>query len=414
MADDELRALERDARASGAGDAVLRWAAALDRVGRPLDAVDALCLGRAHAGVRAALAARADLPRAPRGGTERFRVTLAGSDTPRLVHAGPLGLVLGSKARTSILDPDTAEVRHALPGAAWHGVAGDVVLTIRGKRPVIDARDLWTGEALWDAPLEGRTTSASLDAGWLVLSESDGLIGWRLADPRRPPELAWRADLEDTTDHVVAGDRLLVDQAGGTALLLLDAATGATLRELRRAGSYLAWAGAGHGVALHWDPAPPAGAPGADGDDGEWLLSAVASRDGADLWARVQSRAAVQPTRGAVVVSRPFEGHELVERLEPATGARRPPPAAVVTGATHLDREGVREPHDVDEVVPVHGADLLVGHGRGEVHCWPHDAGEVAWRWTRRPSRHVKPGDVRAAPGRVYVLAAGRVLVCLE
>lgn len=390
MSDEALRTLERTARRSCAPDDVLRWAAELDRAGRPDDALAALCLARDAAAVRAAIVSRPPSPGPPllEGPRERFRVKLAGSDQARLVGAGPLGVVVGSRARTRVLDPDTGETRLTLPGAGWHGLAGDVLLRVLGTPARLEAHDLWTGELLHTTRLAGTVGYTWVGPGLLVSGRMGALQAYAF-DGRRPPAPTWRVDLPDHPGPVWLADaRLAASIAFGSRLgLIVDVATGRVVREVPnpdgltfegRAG----WLAAAHGVALGVTAL-------------QQTLRAFALADGRELWARERlAGGAVAVAPDLVLVA--CDGEVL--RLAAATGA----PA----GASARDLQGA-----VDAILPARGLDYLLQSGHGAVVAWRRD-GAVAWRWRPQPSLHLMGSA--ATLGRLYLVCGRQTVVCLD
>lgn len=393
MSDASLRALERTARSSRSPDDVLRWAAELDRVGRADEALEALCLSRDDAGTRAALVARPASPGPPmlQEPVERFRVKLAGSDQAKLIGAGPLGVVIGSKARTRVLDPDSGETRVTLAGAAWQGVLRDLVLRVRGQPALLEAHDVWTGELLHTTRLEGKTGCTWVGRNLLISGRMGSLHAYAFASTRRPPERVWEVKLPDHPGPVcLTEDRALVTIAfGGRFGLVVDSATGRVLREVPsrdRFVEHARWLAAAHGIGLALDGREP-------------TLSAFGLQDGRELWssdAHALRTVAVGP--GLVLVAREDE----VARLDAATGAPVGDP---------LRTDALDEPAGVDALLPGRDVDYLVAAGRGDVLAWRRSRG-IAWRWAPRPSLHIM--GAAAVLGRLYLVCGRATIVCLD
>lgn len=425
MSDDALRALEREARSAGDGVAVLRLAAALDRAGRPAEAFAALAAGRADPAVRAALGARPLEPGPPITVRPaiRWRRKQAGTDRVTYFAAGPLGVVLGSKAKLRVLDPDDGATRFELKGSPFQALVGDALLTVRGKRARLEAFDVWTGERLYDAPLEGLCTRTVVTSRWLLQETKGGLACYDLAEPRRPPVFAWHRERSERPGEGLPeplwlprarGDHALAQGASG-ALSILDLRTGVAT-PVDHDGRWLAL---GDGVAL------------AAGHVEEYVvppstLVAFGLDDGARRWTgpeRAWTHAHV--TRGGVVAASDPDGSwgpRDIERLDVATGEER----------------GRCQPEfGTDLGLPGDGVDYLVSTSRMWVTAWPHGApdgrppgppsgvrarvpalrrppgpGRLGWSWIQYPTMDVQ-GAV-ACLGRIYLMIGRATPLCLE
>lgn len=216
MSDEDLRALERAVEAGGGPADRLRLAAALERLGRGWEALEALLPGRDDALVRERLG---EFPCATRERQEwlgappprvgvRVLWTRSGDRDQRLLAASPLGVVLGSgqERRLLVLDPDSGSVRWSCPweqaGPAsspagrlrpgdWPEVVGHVLLCC--EPPALIGRDLWSGQVLW-------RTSLPAPRPWGLAAGEGRLLGWsqeavwarRFARPGEPPgALLW-------------------------------------------------------------------------------------------------------------------------------------------------------------------------------------------------------------------------------
>lgn len=179
MRDDELRVLERDARASKNPEALVRYADALERIGRAADAIEALWTGIESPVVRERLTGLGG-PRTALSGSEPkllWKIALGGATrTSTRFHAVlPCAIICSAEdaLRTVedeygdssvecepsgiILDPLSGTQRaildQSLPVGAWR----DVVVCSHEPRPATESVtigcDLWTGSRLWRASL---------------------------------------------------------------------------------------------------------------------------------------------------------------------------------------------------------------------------------------------------------------------
>ncbi len=425
MSDDALRTLEREARSTGDGVAILRLAAALDRAGRGAEAFAALVAGRHDPAVRAALGARPldPGPAISARPVVRWRRKQTGTDRVTYFAAGPLGVVLGSKAKLRVLDPDDGATRFELKGSPFQALAGDALLTVRGKKARLEAFDVWTGERLYDAPLEGLCTRTVVTSRWLLQETKTGLACYDLAEPRRPPAFAWHRERSERPGDVYSeplgfaraqGDHALARTASG-ALSILDLRTGVAT-PVDHDGRWLAL---GDGVAL------------AAGHVEEYLvppsaLVAYDLADGARRWsAPERSWTHAHVTRGGVIAASDPNGSwgpRDVERLDVATGAER----------------GRCQPEfGTDLALAGDGVDYLVSTGRMWVTAWPHAAPDtrpsgpltgvrarvpalrrapgparLGWSWIQYPTMDVQ-GAV-ACLGRIYLMIGRATPLCLE
>lgn len=239
--DDELRTLEQALATRGDAETRLRLAHALGRAGREAERLATLVAGREDPAVRRELgclpawsiqggpgqARFVDVPlllSPPRlrwqlGGTYPEEDPQGWSNTPppAWAVASPLGIALMlSPPGVAVLDPETGERRWRLENEQVDGLvnldlalAGDVLLlhqTILNDHVTwaerLVARDLWTGEPLWER------------SG----TERGKLLGLELPDPRTPPLPGWGQPVPASSQGkglVAVGTRLLLWQGAG-------------------------------------------------------------------------------------------------------------------------------------------------------------------------------------------------------
>jgi hypothetical protein len=258
MSDEELRALERQARAGGSVDVVLRWADALERAGRVEEAVDARlgALAREPEGpARDALCRRPswsmpgrtsaiDLLPIRRAPVERWRCEPPGVGyyAPGVMGGSP-GVVVHVRqaippfgSNMTLRDPWTGAVRWTYAGlvhmdGSW---ARHDALVVRERERVV-VRDLRTGNERCQTPAPPGVGVLGVAPGLHVTFTREGstnqrLTAFRWGDLRRAPEPepCWRylASRDLIATHLVpAGPHLLV--AGhGPEVVALDRATG--------------------------------------------------------------------------------------------------------------------------------------------------------------------------------------------
>lgn len=373
MADDELRRLEREA----AHDPVarLKLAHALERAGRPVDALAALVAGADDLECRRAAArfprGQLPIPSAPR---IRWETELPGSDRFTKLLATPLGIVASSRQRTLVLDADTGAVRVELPPG--HPLLLDEVVLHLLDDLALTGHDLWTGAPLFHAPSGLPFTPAErlfafARAG--VVAWAGGQVhGWRLSDLRRGPDARWRAPTEGASRVALVTDELVV-VTDDRSLRALDARDGG--ERFRLTGPPFQVHTSGHDLLVVRQ------VPGA----------ALLDSTGAVRWARRDvSGCSVWSAAGAVGLEHPPGGPPRLVLLDPETGATRAPLHPL---APQLVQPG-----------------LLVGQTDGEVWAADH-AGRPVWRWRPARGRAVR---VQALPGRLLVEVPERRLVCLE
>lgn len=187
MSDERLRDLERRA-AAGEAEAALALAAALERLGRPDDALDALLPARADARVRREVGRwterwrLGDVKPVRRSPRVRWSVALPG-ERPWFVDVHPLAVVVASSAdrHTYLLDPDTGAVRARIDGFA-KSLAGD--LCLRCERGQVTGWDAGTGALALDAPLIGEHHAYAVAGDLLARCARGWLRVERLPEPR--------------------------------------------------------------------------------------------------------------------------------------------------------------------------------------------------------------------------------------
>lgn len=192
MSDQDLRALERAVEGGGGAALRLQLAAALERSGRRWEALEALLPARddlpARREIGRALSWCGPLDRGcwlaapPPGRAPEVTWVQEGPTEPGEVLAtSPLGIAIGRReaGRVDVLDPDGGRARwswfwsQARPGpflaGHWPVQAGHALVGAEADRLV--ARDLWTGETLWEAPL-------AAPAPALVAARDGHLVEW--------------------------------------------------------------------------------------------------------------------------------------------------------------------------------------------------------------------------------------------
>lgn len=395
MADEGLRALERRA-AGGDPRAAFELARGLLRAGdaeRALEWAWKACedVGLRREVARLGLRGR-PVRRAPR---VAWQTRLEGRGLERL-EASPLGVLVNG---TIVVDSATGALRGQLPSAA-SGWQDEVLFSARqGKRNLsVAAFDPWTLERLFDATLEGQL--AGHGSGRYALRRGDELVV--LGDEaRRPPEERWRWAAPGGNasalfhEEVVAlfhrratpDTRLRVElfQASGRSLAILDG-----IRP----------------VALDAE-----GLVGLEQVEGPGRASSPAAFDlaGAPRWRLGSEGQGLRPIEGRLLgeLHGPRTGRDLVfarvvpegfevHRLDRTTGA--------TLGVIRLSRL----PAPIDDVL-FETATPDMSH----VSAMGWD-GAPLWSWSATKTR-VRRAELPLAflPDRVFVLLAGRELVCL-
>lgn len=259
MSDDELKALERAVTAGGGPEARLRYARALERVGRRDDALDALIPGRESVDVRREIvrfpAARADLSeaassvavadlapleRAPHvAWTRRFEEDLDGSlydeehDALRRFVTHPLVVGFHSEgASFRVIDATTGEDRWQSDPAENPDDASELLIAFTATDALIfdgtelRVRELWTGEDRCRFEPEVRLNGIA-GAGDLLATWSGGELTLSRLGEAGPAPL-WTATIRggSVASVVFQEGQLLVRT--GDRLLALDLEEGAT------------------------------------------------------------------------------------------------------------------------------------------------------------------------------------------
>jgi outer membrane protein assembly factor BamB len=318
VSDEDLRELERRARAGGPAEK-LALAAALDRLGREDDALEVLIAGREAPDVRREIARRLGdiqmllhLQSCPSGlrpivssprarWAVRPRVSAA---TPRIVTsflASPLGVVRASSESVAVLDPDTGTLRHRLPGATGIAIVGETLLT--HDLDTIRAHDLWTGRALWGVSVPRGMKIQSLGVvGERIVCRSARVLAAYDLNGGRAPSLAWTADVFDDPEPPSEPTREIVEMLGlrsfflGTVSLsprLIVVSTSHTLVAIDPDDGHERWRGQGSSPLID----------AANGDvgflRGDELV--LASAEGAERWRTVGRLAPIGFTERALV-----------------------------------------------------------------------------------------------------------------
>lgn len=222
MSDDHMLALARASQNGGPAEA-LSYATALERAGRPSDALDALLPFRDSREVRRTIGRLAvhgaPLVRAPR---VRWARTVDGREMVFTLSASPLGIAVASKKRLLVLDPDSGEKRHERPRDGVDLVSRDQLVEL-STRQRIELRDLWTGLLEGDGSVQGSTKLVAIDGTTLVTGRRDVLRGYALGGSAVEP--IWRHPLEvELTRLSVGGGMVWIPQ--GMDLVGIDIATG--------------------------------------------------------------------------------------------------------------------------------------------------------------------------------------------
>jgi hypothetical protein len=239
--DEDLRTLEREALASGAsGEARIRYADALERMGRAADAIEVLWPAIESAEVRERLAG---WPAAIHdwfvGGSCVSEPSVCPSVAPRCVFAArteihhawghtpfvnAVGIVEIVGEDALIFDPTSGRARGRIEGLMPLGVTRDVVICwMRHPEPALVGCDIWDGRRLWrlGVDLDPRYVRFSLMPGGVALWESTSRIDapakafiQNLPDPRSgslpnqipiagAPVHGWIQDVHGTKAFVV-------------------------------------------------------------------------------------------------------------------------------------------------------------------------------------------------------------------
>lgn len=395
-----MRELERRAEVDPA--ACVELARALERVDRRPDALEALWRGCDDLAVRRAASAverdRAP-PRTPRLLWQR---KLDKRDPLIFLQASPLALTVRAAQRTAVLDPRTGEQRADLPpGGVTHIHEMLVVCQPTGQALGLDA---WTGERLWSETLAGVGAGVAGD-GFLFRIWDGQAIGHRWDDPRRAPREAWRWRMEPEryASSRTVGDAVVLDAFRGDGpeilqrVVVLDGRTG----EVRLSGDgRVAYAGEGLVVIQRSRPT----------GDGfvEATLDVHDAATGEVRWSLPPDRKAcdVHGVNASTLTLKRWKPDGLLLHLhDRASGAR--------TGELELEHLGTVWPSvRADDLQLVAGRGFEARRGADYVAAYT-TAGERLWGW--RPKavpRNDRFAQVRALPGRLYVLA-GREVACL-
>jgi hypothetical protein len=199
--DEDLRTLEREALASGASaEARIRYADALERMGRAADAIEVLWPAIESPAVRERLAgSRSCASAAPKAPRLAFR--------RRSERTWYLGLTCwGAVARGNEdlvrLDPESGRIAARFE-AETIGVARDVVVCrILTPEHVLIGCDLWNGRRLWRSPVD--PAFDPMLTSFALLPSS--IVGWQSARHFGVPVRAYIHDLRDPRKGP-AGDR---------------------------------------------------------------------------------------------------------------------------------------------------------------------------------------------------------------
>lgn len=377
VSDDEVRKLERDSETDP--QACVRLARALERAGRPRDALSALVRGASDPVVRREAARyprdAAPILRAPR---VRWETKLDGRDQFGMIEASGLGVVVASQRRTLVLDADTGAHRLELPDGV-PGRVGEVVLVHRSNRDVL-GHDLWTGEELFTSRLRGPVEPLVVDE-LLVAAREGEVVGYRFDEPRRAPTVAWKTRLPGISPKIKAVTRDLVvfdELDDDLDLVALDARDG---QERFRLDGVDLWLADERGLVVR------------DRQEAAFLGIAPDGRRAWELDAPALAPFALDAHHVHALYDE-WEGPQLV-RIDRARG-RRSPGAALPSPQLGCLLVG----------------DLLyrrtLGGGLDAVGL----DGISLWSW--KPSRGPEPRELAAAPGRLYALLGTRSIVCLE
>lgn len=221
MSDAELRRLEREAQSKGP-EARVRLARAYERAGRALDAVTTLMRGVDDPTLRREVT-RLEGAVPIRSGARVRWTTEVELDVHTLL-ASRLGIVVGSRDQTVVLDPDTGATKLQVRGGEVY--LADEVLLVRTGGGLL-GHDLWTGEELFTKNVLGVRDLLRHGGTTLVAGRSRELVVYRFDDVRRAPRLAWRAGspYERTVAEAVTRDVVVLPDAEG--LVVRSAADGA-------------------------------------------------------------------------------------------------------------------------------------------------------------------------------------------
>jgi hypothetical protein len=377
MTDRTLRELEQ--RAATDPRANLELATALERVGRPGAALEALWRGCDDLEVRRA-AARFDVDRGPvRAATVAWTRKVGGRDRLECLDAGPLALTMRSPQRTLLLDPRTGETRRELPPATslWNALGAVVV---QGRDGAYTAIDAWTGEQLWSTRLHAGEAHASGET-FVDVRRADGeLIAFRSDGLRSTPTIAWRRRSKDLSSVAVRQAYVLVSERD--ALIVLDPRTG---EERLRLGGVERFEAQRGGILVTMS----------DDDDVPWeAFDPLGRRLGT-----LPDGETVGPIASPVVVSRLAPGRKRLQRWDVATGRFVGP---------RVDVKAYSVVEVIDDVA------LLDPAPSEYVAAVSLDDGRELWRWSSvKPPTPERSLQLATLPGRVYVSPSPRELTCL-
>lgn len=389
MSDDDLRRLEREAAANDP-QACLRLARACERAGRPVDALAALVRGADNVAVRRE-AARfpcdvAPLRAAPR---VKWEAKLDGRDHVDGLAATPLAVVIGTRRRNVVLDPERGAVRHELPPGEVVPVEHALLVRLRPPeaellRPdqEVQLHDAWTGALLHRARLPGHRRPLLVRGDLLVTSDGSDAAAFRLPDLARPPEPVWRHPGPGgrLTIERLTAERVVATAPQDRSMVVLDPVDG---RQVFAAPSTSPVLMGGDDLLVR------TGTPG---------LTCLSATDGAPRWSRPDP--AEHPVGFAgdalVAVSTNGPAGELL-RIDRRSGATLPP------GPVALRPLG--DPWDAQARVV---GDVLYRSAEvaGLEACGLD--GRVLWTRPPRP----RPEATLVLPGR-WLIQGGRALVCL-
>ncbi len=218
MIDDDLKALERRVHQGGGGALErLRYAQALERVGRPEEAYVVLLRGVREAGVRREIGRRPAWGH-PWGdaGRTRFCDVAPVTEAPALawkvepdgdptaVLPSPLGVVVSSRRiRPRVLDPATGAERWRVPGLPPTDelpppvIAGDVLIDVNEQS--VAGFDLFTGAELHRTQI-GPIRRAHHVADRLYVETLLEVRAFEMPDPREAPRPRWSFGLPGRRD----------------------------------------------------------------------------------------------------------------------------------------------------------------------------------------------------------------------
>lgn len=417
--DQDLRALQRLA----VGDPVerLRLAAALERAGRQDDVFDALVPGLSDPAVRTALARLPAWTHSAggAGGTRWIdarpvrrtpRIRWRTTSTSHVLH-GPIATAFGvvlveamdgpeadSHVRLVVLDPDTGARRwQADVEGEWESAQavahGEVVVV--ASRTSSGAFDVWTGRRLCGLP----AGVVSIDRGLLLVRDSTGCVrAFEWTPPHAPDRLLWQA--EGLGAFVVGGEVVL--GRGDQAVHALDRSTGRTLWTLPTArlmstGPVVDAHGAlVHHVTLH-EQEPPS-------RRYQHHLMSYAPSGEVLFDLRLDPPCVLTPTHFVEARSKGTAAGELLRFFDRRSGTRR---GEFETGGWAYGTWPIAAAGDVvyvqsEPARPERKAVVLAGVRLDGSPLW-------------RVELDVEAIDQLAAyPGRVYALATGGEVLCLE